>query len=147
MMLEKCKVFAYITRGDRLLVFAHTDFPEAGIQVPAGTVESGEATEFAVMREADEETGLTGLVLDGFLGDCKRRSDIGLDEVHHRFFYHLRCTAPAPERWQHAETHPHGLPGHPPIRFDFFWAHLDQLPPLIAGHDEMIDRLRAQLAL
>ena len=32
------KVFAYITHRDRLLVFRHTDFPEAGIQVPAGTV-------------------------------------------------------------------------------------------------------------
>ncbi len=36
------KVFAYITRGDKLLVFRHADFPEAGIQVPAGTAKEGE---------------------------------------------------------------------------------------------------------
>jgi 8-oxo-dGTP pyrophosphatase MutT (NUDIX family) len=38
-----------------LLVFAH---PTAGVQVPAGTVEEGEAFENAALREAQEETGL-----------------------------------------------------------------------------------------
>jgi hypothetical protein len=36
------KVFAYITHTDRLLVFSHPDFPEADIQVPAGTVKQDE---------------------------------------------------------------------------------------------------------
>ena len=36
------KVYAYITRGDRLLVFRHPYVPEAGIQVPGGSVESDE---------------------------------------------------------------------------------------------------------
>ncbi len=36
------KVYAYITHGHRLLVFSHRDFPEAGIQVPGGTMEEGE---------------------------------------------------------------------------------------------------------
>ena len=36
------KAFAYITRDDELLVFRHVDSPEAGIQVPAGTIEPGE---------------------------------------------------------------------------------------------------------
>lgn len=147
-MREKRKVFAYITQGDRLLVFTHTDFPEAGIQVPAGTVEPGEPPDAAVMREAVEESGLTGLVLDAFLGDHRRdMSDFGMDEIHHRFFYHLRCVEPAPETWRHDETDPHGLPGHPPIHFDFRWVRLpDELPPLIAGHDQMIDRLLTRLA-
>ena len=39
----KQKVLAYIIQDDRLLVFRHTQFPEAGIQVPGGTVEQGEA--------------------------------------------------------------------------------------------------------
>ena len=38
----KHKVFAYLTHGHRLLVFRHADFPEAGIQVPAGTVQPDE---------------------------------------------------------------------------------------------------------
>jgi 8-oxo-dGTP diphosphatase len=57
------KVVAYITRdnptGEReLLVFEHRDFPEAGVQVPAGTVKDGEKPEDAVMREVAEEIGL-----------------------------------------------------------------------------------------
>jgi ADP-ribose pyrophosphatase YjhB (NUDIX family) len=52
------KVFAYITQGNRLLVFRHADFPEAGLQVPAGTVRLDERPEDAVLREAFEETGV-----------------------------------------------------------------------------------------
>ncbi len=35
----KHKVFAYITSQHQLLVFRHPYAPEAGIQVPAGTIE------------------------------------------------------------------------------------------------------------
>ena len=66
--MNHVKVIAYITDGDRLLVFRHTDFPEAGIQVPAGTVEEGEALDLAVLREAEEETGLAGLEIRSYLG-------------------------------------------------------------------------------
>ena len=62
------KVYAYITHANKLLVFKHVDFPEAGIQVPAGTMDAGETPEMAVMREVFEETGLKGLVLKKYLG-------------------------------------------------------------------------------
>ena len=48
----KQKVYAYITHANRLLVFRHVDEPDAGIQVPGGTMEEGEAPDEAVMREA-----------------------------------------------------------------------------------------------
>ena len=41
-MRPKDRVVAYITRGDRLLVFRHTMYPEAGVQAPAGHPEVGE---------------------------------------------------------------------------------------------------------
>ena len=44
----KQKALVYITWGDKLLVFSHPDFPEAGIQVPAGTIEPGEEPGAAV---------------------------------------------------------------------------------------------------
>jgi len=54
------KVTAFVTqdlgRERKLLVFKH---PQAGIQVPAGTVELGEEPELAVIREAREETNLS----------------------------------------------------------------------------------------
>ena len=87
----KYKAFAYITNRNRLLVFVHPFAPEAGIQVPAGTVKTNERPEEAVLREAFEETGLSGLVVESFLGEDERdMSDFGKDEIHHRYFYHLR---------------------------------------------------------
>ncbi len=63
------KVVAFITRetahGPDLLLFEH---PYAGIQIPAGTVEIGEAPDAAALREGREETGLIGLQLVQALG-------------------------------------------------------------------------------
>lgn len=43
---RKLKVYAYVTRHHpphtQVLVFGHMDFPEAGTQVPGGSVEEGE---------------------------------------------------------------------------------------------------------
>lgn len=62
------KVLAYVTQNDRLLVFVHRHSPEAGLQVPAGTIRDGEAPEVAVIREAAEETGVPDLRIRARLG-------------------------------------------------------------------------------
>ena len=63
------KVTAFIVRerrrGKELLVFKH---PTAGVQIPAGTVENGEAIETAVRREVYEETGLQSVEIEEYLG-------------------------------------------------------------------------------
>jgi hypothetical protein len=40
-MIEIVKVSAYVTCQGHLLVFTHPTAPEAGVQVPSGTVEAG----------------------------------------------------------------------------------------------------------
>ena len=142
----KHKVFAYITHGDRLLVFRHPHAPEAGIQVPGGTQERDERPEDAVMREAFEETGLTELTLARFLGERDvDRSPIGRDEIHRRRFYHLRCGGDPPATWHHYERDPSdGSAG--PHLFEFFWARLpDEVPELIADHGALLPQLREGL--
>ena len=67
------KVTAFITRTGRqgqpqLLLFQH---PQAGVQLPAGTVEEGEDWQTAARREAAEETGLTQLMIQGYLGQIE----------------------------------------------------------------------------
>ncbi|CAG0926375.1 hypothetical protein TFLX_00039 [Thermoflexales bacterium] len=67
------KVIAFITRPSQnsleLLLFEH---PQAGIQIPTGTVEDGETPEAAAVREAAEETGLTSLTLRRALRNHRR---------------------------------------------------------------------------
>jgi 8-oxo-dGTP pyrophosphatase MutT (NUDIX family) len=64
-----------------------------------------ETPEQAIMREAMEETGLRAIEIVRFLGEqVKDRSDVGLDEVHRRYFFHLKCNEDTPDRWQYYET-------------------------------------------
>lgn len=69
------KVTALITRRidiiPQLLVFRH---PTAGIQLPAGTVDLDEPFEKALLREVFEETGLTQVAIEKFLGEYKVRT-------------------------------------------------------------------------
>lgn len=141
-MIEKHKVLAYITRGQQLLVFTHSLSPEAGIQVPAGTVEEGETPQKAVLREAQEETGISDFKLGGCLGDYKEdMRKFGKDEIHHRFVYHLICTEAAPETWRHGEFNP-SESDETYIPFDFHWVDLpDDVPELAGGQGKFIPEL------
>ena len=148
------KAFAYITHrapaGERLLIFSHPRSPAAGLQVPAGTVQDGESPAAAALREAEEETGLGGLVLVGFLGEQLRdMADRGRTEVHHRFFFHLRYDGDPPDVWRHTEAFPSGQGSAPTVRplFELFWVPLpDGVPELIAGHGALLPRLIERLA-
>lgn len=123
------KVIAYVTRGDELLVFTHRDFPKAGVQVPAGTVESGESLDAAVLREVYEETGLppAAVRIQTYLG--RRLWEAG-PHRHDRHFYHLALTGPAPDTWLHYESHA-GACG--PLAFSFYWVSLSDPRLCLAG--------------
>lgn len=142
----KHKVLAYITNQGRLLVFRHLDSPEAGIQVPGGTVEPNEDFATAVLREAQEETGLSDFVIEAYLGEqIRSMADVNSDEVHHRHFYHLRHEGNPSSQWQHDENDPSDS-SPSPIRLEFFWARLpDQIPELICDQGIMLPRLRKQM--
>ena len=91
-MNRRQRAFSYSTNHSRLLVFTHTDFPEAGIQVPAGTVEHKEEPAAAVLREAEEETGLTDLTLIRCLGTLEHdMAEYGTPEIQEAWFCHLRA--------------------------------------------------------
>ena len=147
MPAPKRKVLAYITHGSRLLVFLHPHHPEAGIQIPAGSVRDGERPEDAAMREAREETGLADLALVSFLGDEVRdMAEWGVDQVHHRDFYHLQCGGNPPDTWQHYESDPSDGTPHP-ILFEFFWADLpDGVPELSGDHAAMLPELLKRMS-
>lgn len=143
-MIVRRKAFAYIVHDDQIVLLYHPDHPEAGIQVPAGTMESGETPEAAVLREAFEETGIEGLEIVRFLG--RVRIDMrpwGKQEWHDRWFFQLTVSAPLPpshaDAWERIENDP--ADGGPPVRFLLRWTPLDAIPPLIGGHDRYLDAI------
>jgi 8-oxo-dGTP pyrophosphatase MutT (NUDIX family) len=140
------KVFAYITHHERLLVFSHPEAPDAGLQVPAGTLEPGEHPEVGVLREAVEETGLAGLRMAGFLGTATYdMSPWGGDPAQRRYFFHLELEGEAPSAWRHYETSGGKIP---PILFEFFWVPIPHgIPELIAGHGQMLPALFTSIHL
>jgi ADP-ribose pyrophosphatase YjhB (NUDIX family) len=144
MPTAKHKVLAYITDAGRLLVFGHPDSPEAGIQVPGGTVAEGEDREAAVLREAAEETGLSGLRIREYLGVFEQEVP-ERDQIWRRHCYHLVFEGEPPNTWRHEERHPSdGTPG--PYTFEFFWVELpDGVPALAPGHEVMLPRLLAAM--
>jgi 8-oxo-dGTP pyrophosphatase MutT (NUDIX family) len=139
------KVVTYITQGDRLLIFRHTEHPDAGIQVPAGTVNPGERLDIAAIREAREETGLpeAELELRAMLGDDVVPGDVSNSSVViRRHFFHFEFTGTAPRRWIHYEHDPSdGTPGS--IEFEFTWVRYpDEVPVLAGKQGAMLPRLK-----
>ena len=123
-LIKKKKVLAYITRGKQLLVFRHPQFPEAGLQVPAGTVEENESLDEAVLRETEEETGLENFKILSFLGESFLEYELdGKKIAEKRYFYHLLPPENIPETWLAYEWSPSdGSPA--PIEFEYFWLDL-----------------------
>jgi len=127
------KVVAYITQVHKLLIFRHTKHPEVGIQVPAGTIEGGETPAEAVLREAEEETGLSDLSIEAYLGEqFLDLSPFGRDEVVRRHFYLLVLTSAAPACWRHFEMNP-SEGNSVPVEFEFYWVKHPNETPKLSG--------------
>lgn len=136
------KVVIYCVQDDKLLVFRHVDYPyeEVGLQVPAGTVEPGEDTLDAALRELCEETGHNGFKIEAFLGQADYDISPYRFEVQERYFYKATPTAPLPDRWASQEQHD----GQSPItRLECFWVPIKSGHVLQAGQGAMIGKMFA----
>jgi 8-oxo-dGTP pyrophosphatase MutT (NUDIX family) len=92
------RVVAYVVRDGALLVFDHRDFPEAGTQVPAGTVEEGEDPVAAVVREVLEECGVRARVVRELGSTDTIAPKRG--EPRRNFFFEL-TTDDSRDEWEH----------------------------------------------
>lgn len=127
------KVVAYVVHEGRLLVFTHDDvaLEITGVQVPAGSVEAGEAPEDAAIREVREETGLRARVVRA-LGIERYDLWPAKAEVHERHFFQLELIDnDVPERWEAGEDDPSD--GGMPLRWTCWWTPLQNSHVLSAG--------------
>jgi 8-oxo-dGTP pyrophosphatase MutT (NUDIX family) len=128
------RVVAYVVRDGALLVFDHRDHPEAGTQVPAGTVEDAEEPAAAVVREVLEECGVrVRLVRELGVTDtiAPKRGD-----PRRNFYFELTTDDPR-DAWEHVVG---GGGGDDGLTFLCRFVPRDRLPPL-AADDDFLDAL------
>ncbi|NMH68313.1 NUDIX domain-containing protein [Bacillus sp. RO3] len=130
------KAYGYVTRvrdkRTQVLVFRHKGIPEAGIQIPKGTVNQGENTFNAVIREMKEETGIQRFEVEKLISVDYWETDDGA--VHNRYFYKIVCHEMADE-WEHNPT---GGGEEKGLTFQFFWISSDEEVELIRGHADYL---------
>jgi 8-oxo-dGTP pyrophosphatase MutT (NUDIX family) len=136
------KVICYVMRDGKLLVFRHRDHPQAGIQVPAGTVRHGEEPASAAARETEEETGRTGFVVVRELGvhehevyDRSRGAE--RHELHERHVFQLDPPPDLPAHWSHLAE-----PGEGDFWFEFSWSPLGPGVVLAGDQHAMLSRIK-----
>lgn len=140
MTRPRIRVAAYVIRSlavPELLVFDHVDMPEAGTQVPAGGVESGEGLEAAVLREVAEETGLlTATVVRRIAVEDKPHPDSGLPR--RTSFFYVQAPADTLDAWEHQV---HGEGEDDGLTFACRFLSLPLTQPLADGQDAWLGRV------
>lgn len=145
-MAYRNRVFTYITNGDHLLVFDHVDFPEAGTQIPGGTIEIGETPEAAALREVREETGLESLAVRSLIAnETVDLTPFGKPETINGWFFHLQYHGERKDRWRHAERTP-GDRSSEPIWFELYWISFQETIRLNGVDGRYLNQIRAALA-
>lgn len=124
-MKKKVKVIAYITKREKgkrkLLVNLHRDFPDAGLQVPSGTVEENESIEEALFREVYEETGIKSVILIGKLHEYIYFYS-PRNEYHYRHIYHMEVQN-CPQQFTHIVKSADEDDG---IVLEYFWMDINE---------------------
>lgn len=114
------KAMIYVTSPQGVLVFEEPESPHIGLQVPGGTIETGEDPLLAAGRELFEETGLTADDGLRFLGTIDfTLTEEGRPYTMRRYYYHVHFEGELPESWEHYEMH--AFDGSGPILFRLFW--------------------------
>ncbi|GKV67041.1 MULTISPECIES: NUDIX hydrolase [Sporosarcina] len=138
----KRKVLAYITKGEgrhrKLLVYEQTDQPEAGLQVPGGTIERNELLLDALYREIEEESGILRdeLILEGKVKSSKFFPE-DKNVIYERTIFHFSYVGTKDENeWEYRVE---GEGKDAGLLFSYRWMPLNAVPKLAAKQGEAIE--------
>jgi 8-oxo-dGTP pyrophosphatase MutT (NUDIX family) len=99
--LIRRRVVVYATREREgrmeLLTIEHVEYPEAGIQVPAGRVDHDEELEDGLRRELAEETGIRDVRIVGEIPDF----DCTYETFSRNHAFHVVVDVATPDQWKH----------------------------------------------
>jgi 8-oxo-dGTP pyrophosphatase MutT (NUDIX family) len=99
--LIRRRAIVYATRereaGIELLTIEHLEYPEAGIQVPAGRIDHDEELEDGLRREFAEETGIRDMRIVGELSDF----ECTYETFSRNHAFHVVVDGNTPDQWEH----------------------------------------------
>jgi 8-oxo-dGTP diphosphatase len=99
--IARRRVVAYVTREHEgrteLLTIEAEQYPEEGVQVPAGRIDHWETLEEGLRRELAEETGLTGVRVVRELPDF----ECTYETFYENHAFHLVAEEETPQAWRH----------------------------------------------
>jgi len=139
--LIRKRVVVYVTRGRELLVFDHPDEPDVPTQVPAGRVDPDESLEEGVLREVEEETGVSVKAVEE-LADAEEVERLYGAGVHETLAFHAVAEPGGPDEWEHRVS---GGGMDSGFVFACRWVPLDACPPLCGSPDPLVERLRQSI--
>jgi 8-oxo-dGTP pyrophosphatase MutT (NUDIX family) len=134
------RVLAYVTRERdgrlELLVFEHRDYPDAGVQVPAGRLEAGEDLEAGLLRELEEEAGLSAARVVRKLGTYQP-GELPSGGAYRNHAYEVAAPA-APDGWEHTVV---GRGDDAGLVFRYRWAPMTRALRLWLADDPVLEEL------
>jgi 8-oxo-dGTP pyrophosphatase MutT (NUDIX family) len=134
--IGKIAVYIFNPELDEYVTFIQPRHPQAGRQVPAGTIERGETPPQAASRELLEETGRGGGMPLFYFADSLYDMREYKPEIHLRsWFFGVAAVDDFPSGpWSHVERRV----GEAEIVAEFSWTKTSQHDELVAGHADLL---------
>ncbi len=136
--LLRRRVVGYVTRGRELLVLEYGGQTE----LPAGRIDAHENLEEGLVREVEEETGVTGIEIVRELAGPEEFTRLFGPGAHESHALHAVTETPTPDAWEYHVT---GSGMDSGLVYPCRWVSLDE-PPLLWGKpDPLLDKLRRSI--